>query len=165
MSVSLHGMSNLLKIPPTRSENQSPSHISYMYSNDGEGYLFQDPKEMRHFSHIPSFDIEEKPVIFTINDSPVIYYDDRFISSLPRFFEKITLPENPPQELLDKIATIANFLAQGTTYEYVKGSAQANHDTLNFKVTNENHSCKVTIPCFRELIDIDYEDIPDENVS
>lgn len=135
--------------------------ISYLYPPDRQSYLFSDP-QMDQFSFIPAIELKDKKLIFTINRRLAVYYEDTFFFSLPELLKKVKLPEGLSQELLDKVAIIANYLAQGEEYEYIKGTAKEKDHTLNFLVKKGNNCCCVTVPSYREADEIQYEKIDKE---
>lgn len=140
------------------SRENTPS-ISYLYNSNGQSYLFDDP-EMQKFSLLPTtMKIENKEVVFTINKKHAIYYDRVFIYSLPELFKKVEFPYQLKQDLLDKIATIANYLAQGLEYEYLPGTAKQEKENLFFVVKKGKTHCRVTLLSFRKNKDIYYKDI------
>lgn len=142
-----------------------PPKLSYIYrSSPNKGspnYLFHDP-QMDQFSFIHAIEILEKKVIFTIHTQLAIYYDDTFFFSLPELLQKIKLPKNLSQELLDKIAIIANYLAQGQKYEYEKGSAKEKDAALNFIVKSGDNYYQVNAPSYFETAEIIYEQMNED---
>jgi hypothetical protein len=112
--------------------------FSYIYhSQERNNYRFElDDSEIDEFSFIPPIEIIGQKVCFTHNRQPVLYDGQSFIYSLSDLFKKIRLPETLDSELLDKIATIANYLARGLDYEYVKGTAKQEGPKVLFCVKN-----------------------------
>lgn len=133
--------------------------FSYLYSspnrNHEESYLFEDP-QMDEVSYLDPIVIWNKKVNFTLFHQKLALYDGKdFILSLPDFLKKadfsskVSLPNNLSQELLDKIAIIANYLHQGKEYEYLKGSAQQQGEKLIFLVKKGSNRWEVTLPSFQ----------------
>lgn len=159
-------------VPPTQSLDQfaflytegNPS-ISYLYSEDEQSYRFEDA-EMNNFSFIPPLEIKNKEVIFTLfHQKLALYYEHEFIHSLPDFLKKVTLPNNLNRELLDKIAIMANYLSQGTEYEYQKGTAQQQGEKLFFWVKKGDNRLRVSLPSFQNNNDIKYQAIDTKKKS
>jgi hypothetical protein len=139
----------------------NPPSVSYLYSSNRQSYLFTDP-QMDQFSFIPAIELKDKKLVFTINKKLAVYYDNTFFFSLPELVKKVQLPHSLNQELLDKIAIIANYLAQGEEYEYVTGTAKEKDSMLNFLVKKGENRCRVTVPSYRENAEITYEKIDKE---
>jgi hypothetical protein len=139
------------------------SSYSYIYQSNHNRYQYLDP-EMDQFSYLPVIKLKEKQVIFTINPEEVIYYENAFFSSLPKLLNRIKPPKTLDQDLLDKIALIANYLAQGKEYEYLQGTAKQQGEKLTFLVKKrggESH-CRVTLPNFQKDEEIQYEEVDPE---
>ncbi len=127
-----------------------PPGTSYVYKNSSrQNYLFEDPK-MERYSFLPSFEINGKKVIFTINTRPAIYYQQTFVYSISDLFKKIQSPQNLDSELLEKIAIIINFLSGGKEYKYLKGTAKQVGEGLTFKVLKNCTPFQVTLPSLKK---------------
>src|SRR5262245_1231351 len=107
--------------------------ISYLYNSKRTAYQFVDP-QMDDYSLLPQVEINGKKVIFTINLRPTLYYDNGFINSLPDLFKKVKFPQNLKQEMLEKIAIIANYLSLGEEYQYLPTTAIQQNGELTFFV-------------------------------
>lgn len=142
--------------------NDPPSPYSYLYSYDRQSYAFDDP-EMDKFSYIPAIEFQKKTVTFTRNIDRAIYYDSNFYFSVPEFLNKIQLPNTLDQDLIEKIAIIANYLAKGEKCKYEMGTAQILDNHLNFLVKNGTEFCKVRLPSFTDDDTIVYEEIESQN--
>ena len=126
------------------SPKPSPQY-SYLYNSNRSRYTFDDP-EIGKFSYIQEeININGKPVCLTINETRVIHYDGSFFYSLSDFSKKIHLPQQLDQDLLDKIALIANYLAGGEECEYEKGTAQILDNDILYRVKNEIHYCRARL--------------------
>ncbi len=142
----------------------SSSCFSYLYNSDHTAYRFADP-HMEDFSLLRTIEILGKKVIFTINPQRVLYYDSGFINSLPELFAKIKFPQNLNQEMLDKIAIIANYLSLGEEYKYLRTTAKQLSGELTFLVQKgEEECCRVTLPSFKDNTKTQYEVINEEDI-
>jgi hypothetical protein len=142
---------------------EQPSPISYLYNSDRATYRFIDP-QIDQFSFLSPIEIKGKKVIFTVNPQPILYYNNSFIKSLPELFQKVTLPQNLNQEMLDKIAIIANYLSVGKEYEYFPTSAKQQSGELTFLATKGKKYYRVTLPSFKENERAQYEEIEKEEI-
>lgn len=155
----------IAKSPPRDSylpfiEGKSPP-ISFMYApSSPKDYLFQDPK-MEECSFIPPIEFEGKTVIFTFHHHPALYFDRKFIYSISSLLERVSIPTNLNQEMLDKIATIANYLNpnQEEKCEYLSHSAKQIDAGISFFVKKEKNLCQVTIPSLKNTQNILYEEM------
>lgn len=140
----------------------APPAYSYLYSSPTQqDYLFEDP-EMDQVSFLPPFEINGKKVIFTFNRCLALYYDHSFIYSISDFLKKIQAPQchNLKQDLLDKIATAANYLSQGEECQYIQGTAKLLDKGLQFLVRKGGNLCKATLsPFAEEKSNIDYQEV------
>lgn len=84
--------------------NAPPPPTSYMFYSDQE-FCFEDP-ELHLFSLKPSFEIEGKPVVFTINKRPAIYYENEFFYNIIGFLKRV----NEQNINKDKFEEISHFL-------------------------------------------------------
>ncbi len=154
---------SLLQLNPLQSPsytsycNGDPPTISYLYSTSQDTYLFED-STMKHLSYIPSIEIGGKTVIFTFNQGLAIHYNQSFIRSISELFQKIQFPMSFNEKLLDKIATMANYLAKGTKYQYVEGTAKEEGRGILFFVKKgiKSDLCQVTLSCLAEDAEICY---------
>jgi len=72
-------------------------------------------------------------------------------------FKRVKFPQTLDQDLLNKIAIIANYLARGNEYEVISSSARIKDQTLRFLVKKGDESFCAILPCFQEEEDINYE--------
>lgn len=108
-------------------------------------------------SLIPIRRINQLIVTFTlgIKKEPAIYYQGKLISSIPEVLTNIQFPNQLDQSLLNTIATIINYIGQGTKFTYTENSAKVKGEGIEFEVhchalyyqanlSSLNSDCKLT---------------------
>lgn len=145
----------------------SAPRISYLPSTH---HFYLTPCQIEACSLIPSETLAGETLFFSLeNKKKVVFFENASFSSLPRLLERISLLSPLNQERLDTIATVANYLAQGTRFSYVKGSAIEEGLELQFEVIEQESEVKerylVHIPHYRTQEKIEYAKIqPKEKV-
>jgi len=141
-----------------------PSHaeFSYLYSEGNTNYHY--PHLLDDYSFLPTLEFNQKKIIFTFNQRYALYHEQEFIYSIKELIQKIKLPQSLDQNILDQIAMIANYLAQGKTYECLPKTTKLEGKELSFTV-KPSFCCKkksdihylVRLPAFGETDEIRYQ--------
>ncbi|CUI17231.1 Conserved hypothetical protein [Candidatus Protochlamydia naegleriophila] len=87
-------------------------------------------------SILPVRRINQLIVTFTlgIKKEPAICYQGKLISSIQEALINMTLPTQLDQALLNTIATISNYIGQGTKFTYIEDSAKVKGEGVEFEV-------------------------------
>lgn len=148
-------------LQPLKEDNYPSKNTRHRYLP--KSCIHLAPSQMSALSLIPSQKLDGQELFFTLdleNKKNVVFFDKFSFSSLPCLLDKTSLPPPINQELLDTIATIANYLAQGTRFTYVKGTAIENGEQLEFEVIEKDRTDEerylVKIPSYRTREKIEY---------
>lgn len=92
-------------------------------------------------SLLPVRKINQLAVTFTlgIKKEPAICYQGKLISSISEALKTFVFPSRLDQSLLNTIATIINYISQGTTFTYIEDSAMIKGEGIEFEVISRSH--------------------------
>ncbi|WP_068468252.1 hypothetical protein [Candidatus Protochlamydia phocaeensis] len=132
---------------------------SYMHNESGDSFLYSE-EDLEEISFLPVIELNGKKVIFTLSPQhqPALYYKKRFISTIRDVLQLVRFFPSLDQELLDKIATMTNYLYKGTDYEYLPHSAKMKEEEIYFMVKHECELCKVKLPLSEKNCEVIYEE-------
>lgn len=116
---------------------------SYVQTEDGSSVLFSAALRTED-SLIPPLKLEGENLLFLLNPemSPSVFFKKKYIDSFCDLFGQVTLPAKPDKDLLEKIATIANYFCCGTAFVCVLDSIKQKKKGLEFFSSDKTKGIK-----------------------